>query len=143
MKEYPRILVISNNSFSKTSSNGRSLGNLFIGWPKDKIAQFCISTTEPDYDICDNYYLLTDKSLLNAFKRFGKGKRCEVDANLGTAGNTVVGGKKIVKTPLIMPHYMYPRVQKKSTRQRRGGKILSSLKKKRTMGMIMVVRIVT
>ena len=97
--EYPKVLVISNNSFSKTSNNGRTLGNLFIGWPKDRLAQFCISTTEPDYEVCDNYYLLTDKSILNAFKRFGKGKRCEVDANLGTAGNTVVGGKKLFKTP--------------------------------------------
>lgn len=96
---YPRVLVVSNNSFSKTSSNGRTLGNLFVGWPKDRIAQFCISTTEPDFDLCDNYYLLTDRSVLVGFKHFRKGRRCDIGANLGTEGNTVISGKKAFKTP--------------------------------------------
>ena len=109
LDDSPRVLVVSNNSFSLTNSNGRTLSNLFVGWPKDKLAQFCISTTEPNYEVCDNYYLLTDKSILNAFKRFDKGERCEVDANLGTAGNTVVVGKKIVKTPwmILARHIMW------------------------------------
>ena len=55
MKEYPRLLVLSNNSFSKSNSNGRTLGSLLQGWPKDKIAQFCISTDGPDFEVCDNY----------------------------------------------------------------------------------------
>lgn len=98
--EYPKVLVVSNNSFSKTSSNGRTLGNLFTGWPKEKLAQFCVSTTTPDYDICDNYYLLTDKSVLDAFLHFRRGKRCQIEENLGTEGNTAIKGKKINKTPL-------------------------------------------
>lgn len=96
---YPRVLVVSNNSFSKTSSNGRTLGNLFAGWPKEKLAQFCISTTEPDFELCDNYYLLTDRSVLEGFKHFRGGHRCAIEANLGTEGNTVIGGKKAFKTP--------------------------------------------
>ena len=96
---YPRVLVISNNSFSKTSSNGRTLGNLFIGWPKDRIAQFCISTTAPDYEVCNNYFLMTDRSALDGFLRFRKGKRCRIEDNLGTEGNTSINGKKQSKTP--------------------------------------------
>ncbi len=96
---YPRLLIVSNNSFSKNSSNGRTLGNLFIGCPKDRLAQFCISTTEPDYDVCDNYFLLTDKSILEGFKHLRKAKRCTMESNYGTAGNTVIGGRKVVKTP--------------------------------------------
>ena len=97
--EFPRVLVISNNSFSKSCSNGRTLGNLFIGWPKDKIAQFCISTAEPDYDVCENYYLLTDRSMLTSLTHLAKGARCSMESNYGTAGNTIVGGKKVFKTP--------------------------------------------
>lgn len=97
--EYPKVLVISNNSFSKTSNNGRTLGNLFMGWPKDRIAQFCISTTEPDYDVCENYYLLTDRSMLNGFKHLKKGKRCDIETGFGTEGNAIIGGKKVFKTP--------------------------------------------
>lgn len=107
--EYPRVIVVSNNSFSKTSSNGRTLGNLFNGWPKGKLAQFCISTTEPDFDLCDNYYLLTDRSVLDGFRHFKKGKRCKIESNLGTEGNTVIRGKKAFKTPwkALMRHIVW------------------------------------
>ena len=69
---YPRVLVIANNSFSNTDNNGRTLGNLFVGWPKDKLAQFCISTDGPNFDICDNYYCITDKEILSAFLHLRK-----------------------------------------------------------------------
>lgn len=109
MKEHPRILVVSNNSFSKTSSNGRTLGNLFVGWPKDRLAQFCISTTVPDYELCNNYYLLTDRSVIDGFKHFRKGRRCNIESAKGTEGNTIVGGKKVVKTPLkaLARHFVW------------------------------------
>ncbi len=102
MNEFPRVIIISNNSISKSSNTGRTLANLFTGWPKDRLAQFCISTTEPDYDVCENYYLLTDRSVFDGFKHFRKGKRCDIDANKGTEGNTVVGGNVVKKTPLKM-----------------------------------------
>ena len=64
---YPKVLVVSNNSFSLTNSNGRTLGNYFIDWPKECLAQFCISTDGPNYNICNNYYCITDKEVLSAF----------------------------------------------------------------------------
>ena len=64
--EYPRILVVSNNSFSKTDSNGRTLGNFFIGWPKDRLAQFCVSTDGANFELCNNYYCITDREVVNA-----------------------------------------------------------------------------
>lgn len=72
---YPKVLVVANNSFSLTNSNGRTLGGYFIGWPKEKLSQFCLSTDGPNYDICDNYYCLTDKSMLDACIHFSKPKR--------------------------------------------------------------------
>ena len=102
MNNYPRVLIISNNSISKSSNTGRTMANLFTGWPKDRLAQFCISTIEPDYGVCDNYYLLTDRSVLNAFKHFRKGKRCDIEKNKGTEGNTIVAGSVMKKTPLKM-----------------------------------------
>lgn len=69
-KKYPKVLVFSNNSFSKSSANGRTLGNLFKGWPKENLAQFCISTNGPDFNLCDNYYCISDKSALRAFLSF-------------------------------------------------------------------------
>lgn len=62
-----RILVFSNNCFSKSNSNGRTLGNLFYGWPKQDLAQFCVIAKDPNWDLCDNYYCLEDQVLFRAF----------------------------------------------------------------------------
>ena len=56
----PKVLVIENECVSKSTNNGRTLGNLLKGWPKDMIAQFCISMVDPDYDVCDNFYYVSD-----------------------------------------------------------------------------------
>ena len=70
--KYPKVLVISNNCFSESSSNGRTLGNFFKGWPKENLAQFYLSGKNLYYDICTNYFKVTDWQALCAFK----GGRC-------------------------------------------------------------------
>lgn len=67
-----RVLVLSNNCFSPSNSNGRTLGNLFFGWPKENLAQFCVIAKDPNWDLCDNYYCLEDRAMLRAFKHGGK-----------------------------------------------------------------------
>ena len=99
---FPRVLIVSNNSISKSSNTGRTLAGLFVGWPKNRLAQFCVSTTEPDYDVCENYYLLTDRNVIEGFEHFRKGVRCDIKANTGSEGNTIIHGKKAFKTPLKM-----------------------------------------
>lgn len=95
---YPRVLVISNNSFSNTDSNGRTLGNLFVGWPKEKLAQFCISTDGPNFELCDNYYCITDKEALNAFLYFrrAQGKRLEPVKEKTAKGSRGEGRKTLL-----------------------------------------------
>lgn len=63
---YPRLLVLANNSFSKSNSNGRTLGSLLQGWPKDRIAQFCISSDGADFDVCENYFCVTDSDVFRS-----------------------------------------------------------------------------
>ena len=99
MMYYPRVLVISNNSFSHTSSNGRTIGNFFINWPKDRLAQFCISTVEPAFDICENYYICTDRGALDAFKHFSKAPKIDIMQCLNTEANTIIrSNRKSFKT---------------------------------------------
>ena len=64
---YPRVLTISHNCFSKNGSNGRTLANLFIDWPKESIAQLYIYNELPNSDVCENYFRITDIEVLNAF----------------------------------------------------------------------------
>ena len=72
MKQMPRLLVISNNCFSETNSNGRILSELLMDYPKENLAQFFIKEGTPDFSICKNYYLVTDGEVLNSLK----GKEC-------------------------------------------------------------------
>ncbi|WP_147382966.1 glycosyltransferase [Parabacteroides sp. TM07-1AC] len=62
----PKILIVSNQCLSKCTSNGRSLGSLLQGWPKCKIAQFCLNLEFPDLDLCDNYFCITDKDAVDS-----------------------------------------------------------------------------
>ena len=70
--EYPRVLIVSNECLSQSSSNGRTLLNFFVGWPKEKLAQFFIRKQAPDFDACGQFYCVTDKQALNAFCCKGK-----------------------------------------------------------------------
>lgn len=101
--EYKKVLVVSNNGFSETSSNGRTLGNFFIGWPKEKLAQFCISMSKPNWGLCDNYFIVTDYAAISAFKHARKANRVPVSQALNTEGTTSLNkdrNKRSVKTAL-------------------------------------------
>ncbi len=61
-----RILVVSNEAFSDSSSNGRTLKNLLLGIPVESIAQFYLHGT-PDTDFCHRYFQVSDHDALRAF----------------------------------------------------------------------------
>lgn len=67
MSALPRLLIISNNCFSKTNSNGRTLAKLLEGYPKDSLSQFFIQMALPDFEVCDKYYCVTDREAMSAF----------------------------------------------------------------------------
>ena len=70
----PKLLIVANQCLSKQTSNGRTLRNFLTCWPKESLAQFCTQLEKPDYDVCNNYYCITDVDALNAF--IGKKKSC-------------------------------------------------------------------
>ena len=107
-----RVLVISNNCFSKTNSNGRTLGNLFYGWPKDKLAQFCISTDSVDCETCTNYYIVTDSEVLQSVAKMRLTKRLQINSLClegRNKSNDVTGIKKRKKTAFaaIVRHFLW------------------------------------
>lgn len=100
---YPRILIVSNNCLSKSDSNGRTLGNFVSLWPRDSIAQFCIHDQDKDWDVCANFYAISDMQAVKAFL-FGKkinGHR--IFSADETAKKISTSGKKTVsRTPASM-----------------------------------------
>jgi len=80
----PRVLVVSNNCFSTTGSNGRTLGGLFTGWPIDALAQFYISEEVPDSPVCEDYFRVTDRAAMRSvIVRWGRhgGTVCRADSS--------------------------------------------------------------
>ncbi|MEG0292980.1 hypothetical protein [Enterococcus sp.] len=61
-----KILVISNNTFSKTLNNGKTLASFFKGIHSSNIAQLYFSSENPDFDLCQNYYRISDKQILTS-----------------------------------------------------------------------------
>lgn len=77
-KKYPKVLVISHNCFSNTHNNGKTLSSFFKGWPKEKLAQMYFWGELPDYDVCENYYRVTDYEILDSFIRLRNVKGSEI-----------------------------------------------------------------
>lgn len=64
MKDRQRILVISNNSFSETSSNGKTMLSFFSSFDEDQVSQLFFKDEVPTFVKFHNYYKLTDKDIL-------------------------------------------------------------------------------
>lgn len=74
--QYPKLLVIANNSLSENNSNGRTLAGFLKGWDKESIAQIYISGEIPFSKVCDNFYQITDRAVLKGlFKKNTVGKK--------------------------------------------------------------------
>lgn len=83
--EYPRVLIVSNDCLSLSSSNGRTLRNFLVGWPKEKLAQFYLQPGTPDPAVCANGCRVSDGQALRAF--LGRG-----GAETGGGGAAETGG---------------------------------------------------
>ena len=75
------------------------MANYLQGWPKDKIAQFYIHSENPDFDICEQYYCMTDSSIARSIlKRTPAGYKVEKDtiqnSNLNKANISVKAKSK-------------------------------------------------
>jgi glycosyltransferase involved in cell wall biosynthesis len=66
-----KLLVISNNAFSKVLNNGKTFESFFKGWDKKEIAQLFFSTNEyPDFEFCNNYFKMTELDILKSLLSF-------------------------------------------------------------------------
>lgn len=96
-----RVLVISNNCFSVSSSNGRTLSDLFIGWPTANLAQFHVIPGIPNESVCSRYLCVTDTTALKSvfFRRAQSGRGSEPSRGRRTPGRRERPIRRIAKTP--------------------------------------------
>lgn len=96
----PRLLIIGNCCLSDSTSNGRTLKNFLIGWPKEKIAQFCIHFDKPDFSICDRYYCISDRDALNAFRFKGAKNGTDLPDEAQVTAPQAPSGQKVSRNAL-------------------------------------------
>lgn len=65
-----RILVISNNPFSKTNNNGKTLASFFKN-PAFEVSQLYFSDEKPTDNYYGNFYKISDRDILNRFLKNG------------------------------------------------------------------------
>ena len=77
-----RVLILGNKCLSQSNNNGRTLSNLLLGYPKEKLAQFCLLSGAPDFERCERYFVVSDRDALDALVRLRRvGRRLtEADA---------------------------------------------------------------
>lgn len=97
----PRVLVVSNNCLSQSDSNGRTLQNFLVGWPAERLAQFYIQNSKPDFSVCENFFRVTDGQALRAFLGRPAGGVIGADEAPSLASGSG-GGKKHSRTALTM-----------------------------------------
>jgi len=92
-KIYPKILVLSHNSFSNTRNNGKTLESIFSILPKDHLFQLFFNNDNPDFSFCDNYFRITDNDVLK--KIFFINNNC---GNVVQSNNSTKSDKHSSKT---------------------------------------------
>jgi glycosyltransferase involved in cell wall biosynthesis len=72
-----KILVISNNVFSETNNNGKTISSFFKNFPSHNIAQLYFSEEVPVGMCFANFFRITDRDMLNSFtkKKFCPGEK--------------------------------------------------------------------
>lgn len=87
----PRVLIISNNSFSNVFNNGKTLEALFSSFPKENIAQLYLHEgSEPDFSFCENYWKISEIDLIKSL-RYGReriGRKVERQQLTDTTNDT-------------------------------------------------------
>lgn len=81
----PKFLIISHNSFSKTSNNGKSLESIFGNYSKENLAQLFFSQNEdPDFTFCNNYFKITDTDIIKNLITLSKSNGGIINCNSNT-----------------------------------------------------------
>lgn len=101
---YPKVLVISHNAFSNTLNNGKTFSSIFSNWPKEKIAQLFFQNDVPNFSVCNNFFKITDDSIL----RNKKEKIGELVKENHINTNNLIQGSKNSRIITFIKHNKWP-----------------------------------
>lgn len=76
IKKESNILIVSHNSLSLHSNNGKTLTSIFSGWSKSGVAQLYFQEEIPESILFDNFYRIRDIDVLKRLFSFGFSNSC-------------------------------------------------------------------
>ena len=67
-----KILIVSHNPLSNSQSNGKTISSILSCFKKTDLAQLYFTLDVPDYDVCENFFRITDVDILKNFLLMNK-----------------------------------------------------------------------
>jgi glycosyltransferase involved in cell wall biosynthesis len=82
---FPRLLFVTPHAFNHVTGGGITFGNLFQGWPKDRLACVHCDSVPTSDDVCNQYYRLSEAEIdiagpLRIAQRFLRPRRSLADS---------------------------------------------------------------
>ncbi|WP_438312460.1 hypothetical protein [Sporosarcina sp. FA9] len=65
-KDFPKVLIISDATWSNSNNIGNTYTNLFGDWPQDKIAMLYTRTDLPENSVCSKYFQIAENRLIKS-----------------------------------------------------------------------------
>lgn len=97
MEDYPRIMVVSGNAFSKVSNNGKTLECLLNKWPCEKIAHIYFTGEKEDTEFCHKFFSLTIYDVIDKLISFEKKEYATMEKSGGNAFDVRYKSEKYTK----------------------------------------------
>ncbi|MGE6416067.1 hypothetical protein ACQKDD_18045 [Planococcus kocurii] len=67
---YPKVMIVSEASWSNTNNIGNTYSNIFGDWPKEKISMIYTRGDLPRNNVCENYFQISESRLIkNIFNK--------------------------------------------------------------------------
>ena len=60
---FPRVLFVTSAAFNRTTGGGITFGNLFAGWPKERLATAHNDSVPTTPETCERYFRLTSREI--------------------------------------------------------------------------------
>lgn len=93
--EYPRVLILSDATWADDNNIGNTFSNLFLGWPKDKIAMIYARPNLPDTIVCDKFFQISETRLIK--KLFNSSIKTGMALNISKENNSIKYNEKLQK----------------------------------------------
>lgn len=76
-----RVLIISNNCFSKSQNMGKTLSSIFCDFDSSEVCQLYFYSSVPETSVCKDFFRISDYDLVKGklFGKIGQVVDCEID----------------------------------------------------------------